>query len=193
MSDCYVGTQRFYGHLEQEPKEITRGFKFGIVVVPSLKLSHTTFFIPQTTVNQFCTAVQNQLKQVHDVYRIPPVWVSICAMFIQSADCRLQKHKMCNIYWFSSPNCILVSLLLLQMLRTRTGWSGCVFAAVVHVGWHQVAEAEHGSVCVLIHSTPGQAEDAFSSSPATGGSHGIFLPVSSVTSWSARDRAASCP
>lgn len=91
------------------------------------------------------------------------------------------RNTKCTIYIdFSSPNCILVSLLLLQMPRTRTGWSGSVFAVVLHVGWHQVAEAEHGCVRVLIHSTPGQAEDAFSSSTATGGCHGIFLAVSSV-------------
>lgn len=93
---------------------------------------------------------------------------------------------------FPSPKCILVSFLLLQMLRTRTGWSGSVFAVVLHVGWHQVAEAEHGCVRVLIHSAPGQAEDAFSSSTATGGSHGVFLALSSVTFWSPRDRAVSC-
>lgn len=96
MSDGYVDTCRFYGHLEQEPKEF-RGFKSGIVVVPSLKLSYSTFFTPQNTVNQFCTIVHNQLEQVHDVYRTPSVSESVSVSCLSNqpiAVCRNTKSAI---------------------------------------------------------------------------------------------------
>lgn len=79
------------------------------------------------------------------------------------------------------------------MLRTKTDWTRHIFAVVLYVGWHQMAEAEYVYIRVLINNTSSQAKDAFCSSTATGWFHCIFPAINLVTFWSLTESTASSP
>lgn len=131
---------------------------------------------------------------MHDVYRTTSVSDSISVSCLSRqliAICRNSEWAISTD--FSKSKMLLVSFLLLQMLRTKTDWTGYIFAVVLYVGWYQMAKAEYVCIRVLINSTSSQAKDAFGSSTATGWLHCILLAINLVTFWSLRDSTASCP